>query len=115
MTRRATEAFCQMKGCGKRIRTGRTYCASCARIRAAIRAARARQLLARPPKGACKCDAAVVPCTVLDCFGGAGTTGLVADRLQRNAVLIELSPAYVAMAARRIRDDAPLFAAEASI
>jgi DNA modification methylase len=31
--------------------------------------------------------------TVLDPFGGAGTTGLVADRLQRNAVLIELNAA----------------------
>jgi DNA modification methylase len=48
--------------------------------------------------------------TVLDPFGGAGTTGLVADRLQRNAILIELSPAYVAMAGKRIHDDAPLFA-----
>jgi DNA modification methylase len=40
--------------------------------------------------------------TVLDPFAGAGTTGLVADRLQRNAVLIELNPAYAAMAADRI-------------
>jgi DNA modification methylase len=48
--------------------------------------------------------------TVLDPFGGAGTTGLVADRLQRNAILIELNREYAAMAERRIRDDAPLFA-----
>jgi DNA modification methylase len=48
--------------------------------------------------------------TVLDPFGGAGTTGLVADRLQRNAVLIELNPAYVEIAQRRIVGDAPLFA-----
>jgi len=48
--------------------------------------------------------------TVLDPFGGAGTTGLVADRLQRNAVLIELNPAYAAMSSNRIKDDAPLFA-----
>jgi DNA modification methylase len=47
--------------------------------------------------------------TVLDPFGGAGTTGLVADRLQRNAVLIELNPEYAAMAERRIQGDAPLF------
>lgn len=40
--------------------------------------------------------------TVLDPFGGAGTTGLVADRLGRDAILIELNPAYVAMAERRI-------------
>lgn len=47
---------------------------------------------------------------VLDPFGGAGTTGLVADRLQRNAILIELNPTYAAMARRRIDGDAPLFA-----
>jgi hypothetical protein len=47
---------------------------------------------------------------VLDPFGGAGTTGLVADRLQREALLIELNPEYAAMAGRRIHGDAPLFA-----
>jgi tRNA/tmRNA/rRNA uracil-C5-methylase (TrmA/RlmC/RlmD family) len=60
----------------------------------------------------CKCDAVIVPCTVLDLFGGAGTAGLVADRLQRNAILIELNPDYVAMAERGIRSDAPLFATQ---
>lgn len=48
---------------------------------------------------------------VLDPFGGAGTTGLVADRLQRNAVLIELNPAYADIARRRIHADAPLLGA----
>jgi DNA modification methylase len=48
--------------------------------------------------------------TVLDPFGGAGTTGLVADRLQRNAVLCELNPEYAEMARRRIYGEAPLFA-----
>jgi DNA modification methylase len=47
--------------------------------------------------------------TVLDPFGGAGTTGLVADRLQRNAILIELNPAYAAMAKNRIANDAGMF------
>ena len=61
-------------------------------------------------RATCKCAAAVVPCTVLDPFGGAGTTGLVADRLQRNAILIELNPAYAEMARKRIFNDAPLFA-----
>ena len=49
--------------------------------------------------------------TVLDPFGGAGTTGLVADRLQRNALLIELNPDYAELARNRIHDDAPLFSA----
>jgi DNA modification methylase len=48
--------------------------------------------------------------TVLDTFGGAGTTGLVADRLGRDAFLIELNPDYAAMAERRIRGDAGMFA-----
>lgn len=48
--------------------------------------------------------------TVLDPFGGAGTTGLVADRLNRSAILIELNPEYRALAADRITEDAPLFA-----
>lgn len=49
--------------------------------------------------------------TVLDPFGGAGTTGLVADRLNRNAVLVELNPEYRALAQERITADAPLLAA----
>jgi DNA modification methylase len=57
----------------------------------------------------CSCNAGVMRGTVLDPFGGAGTTGLVADRLQRNAILIELNPEYAAMSERRIVSDAPLF------
>lgn len=51
--------------------------------------------------------------TVLDPFGGAGTTGLVADRLQRNAILIELNPEYAEIARLRINGDAPLFGVSA--
>ena len=38
---------------------------------------------------------------VLDPFGGSGTTGLVASGLQRDAVLIELNPAYADLARSR--------------
>lgn len=48
---------------------------------------------------------------VLDPFGGAGTTGLVADRLGRDAILIKLNPAYADMARKRICADAPLLSA----
>jgi len=58
----------------------------------------------------CACAADVVPATVLDPFAGAGTTLLVADRLQRNAIGIELNAAYTTMAMDRCRADAPLFA-----
>ena len=48
--------------------------------------------------------------TVLDPFFGAGTTGLVAQRHGRHCVGIELNPEYVQLAARRLRNDAGLFA-----
>lgn len=50
--------------------------------------------------------------TVLDPFGGAGTTALVADRLERMAVMVELNPTYAEMArARIVADQGPLEAA----
>ena len=49
------------------------------------------------------------PATVLDPFGGSGTVGLVAERLDRASILIEISAEYAEMARRRIEDDAPLF------
>lgn len=42
--------------------------------------------------------------TVLDPFGGAGTTGLVACELNRKAILCELNPEYVKMSRDRIGD-----------
>lgn len=61
-------------------------------------------ILAGSPKGG----------VILDPFGGAGTTGLVADRLGRDAVLIELNPDYAEIARKRISGDAPLFATVAA-
>lgn len=49
----------------------------------------------------CECAADVVPCTVLDPFGGSGTTGEVALELGRNAILIELNPANVELCRAR--------------
>lgn len=48
--------------------------------------------------------------TVLDPFGGAGTTAFVASRHRRNAILIELNPAYAAMAEERLKNDGGMFA-----
>jgi DNA modification methylase len=69
-----------------------------------------------PPELAERCIKAGCPegGTVLDPFFGAGTTGLVADRLQRNCIGIELNPAYATMARNRIRNDAPLLASPQS-
>ena len=65
-----------------------------------------------PPALVEPCIKATCPAggTVIDPFGGAGTVGLVAERLGRDSILIELNPAYADMARRRIHDDAPLFA-----
>ena len=46
---------------------------------------------------------------VLDPFGGAGTVGLVADRLGRDAILCEINAEYAEMSRKRIADDNPLF------
>jgi hypothetical protein len=43
-----------------------------------------------------------VPCTVLDPFGGAGTTPLVAKRLGRASIAIELNPEYARIAEKRL-------------
>jgi site-specific DNA-methyltransferase (adenine-specific) len=45
---------------------------------------------------------------VIDPFGGSGSTGLAAKLIGVDCTLIELNPAYVEMARRRIRDDVPL-------
>jgi hypothetical protein len=57
----------------------------------------------------CTCEAATVPCTILDPFSGAGTTALVADRLGRDAIGIDLTHAYVEMTRERLTADCPLF------
>lgn len=57
----------------------------------------------------CACGSGTKAATVLDPFGGAGTTGLVASRHGRAAILCELNPEYAAMARDRINDDSPLF------
>lgn len=46
---------------------------------------------------------------VLDPFGGAGTVGLVADRLGRDALMFELNPAYAEIARKRLLNDGGMF------
>jgi len=59
---------------------------------------------------------APVPCTVLDPFAGACTTLLVAGRLRRNAVGIEINDEYCRMGMERMREtyEPPLLAAAAA-
>ena len=58
----------------------------------------------------CECDAGEpIPCVVLDPFVGSGTTVMVALRLGRRAIGVDLSEEYTKMSERRIVDDSPLF------
>lgn len=65
-----------------------------------------------PPELIVDCVKAGCPAggVVLDPFGGAGTTGLVASSLGRRAILLELNPEYAEIARARIQDANPLFA-----
>ena len=47
--------------------------------------------------------------TVLDPFGGSGTTGIVANNHNRNAILIELNKEYIEIAKKRIDDQGSMF------
>lgn len=60
----------------------------------------------------------IIPCilagcpeegTVLDPFGGSGTTAQVATQLNRNAVLCELNPEFVKIAEKRLYDSLGMF------
>ena len=46
---------------------------------------------------------------VLDPFGGAGTTGIVAKSLNRQSILIELNPKYIKIAKKRAENEFGLF------
>lgn len=58
----------------------------------------------------CNHDADLVPATVLDPFAGSGTVGLVAHRMGRHTVLIDLNPEYCEMMRERLAQ-VPLFGA----
>ena len=52
----------------------------------------------------------VIPCTILDPFAGAGTTGLVAAKMGRDAALIELKPEYCDMVVKRLKKELGMLA-----
>ena len=59
----------------------------------------------------CTCNAGEpIPCTVLDPFSGAGTTGVVAAKMGRDAVLIEIKPEYCDMAVKRLKKELGMLA-----
>jgi len=53
----------------------------------------------------CSCGLDPTPCTVLDPFGGSGTVSVVARRLERNSIYIDLNPDYRDMAIARLRPE----------
>lgn len=50
----------------------------------------------------CTCNAGTLPSIILDPFGGAGTTTVVAAKHGRRAIMVELSEEYCEMAKQRI-------------
>lgn len=71
-----------------------------------------RRTSTRGWSASCECGAEATPATVLDPFNGAGTTGVVAGKLGRDYVGIELNEQYAEMSERRIlREVGPLLVA----
>ena len=56
-------------------------------------------------KPTCKCNKPFIPGTVLDPFAGSGTTGLVAKKLGRSAILIEAVEEYTDIMRKRLEMD----------
>ena len=50
----------------------------------------------------CECNANIIPCTILDPFGGSGTTAAVALKHNRKAILCELNEDYGRIMPKRI-------------
>lgn len=61
----------------------------------------------------CECAAPTVPTTVLDPFGGSGTTARQARKMGRHCVLVELSPDYAEITSHRLSQLALPLAVEA--
>jgi hypothetical protein len=58
----------------------------------------------------CKCvDAGITPAIVIDPFSGAATTFLVAKKLNRNAIGIELNKEYINISDRRLKKELGMF------
>ena len=80
-------------------------CSACGAAwrRTTLRGPSATQPIARGRLRGCRCAAGLVPGVVLDPFMGSGTTAVVARRLGRSFVGIELSDRFRHIAERRLR------------
>jgi len=60
----------------------------------------------------CRHEGDPVPCVVLDPFVGSGTVALVASRMGREYIGIDINPKYIEMTRRRLAAEMPLFTGE---
>lgn len=51
----------------------------------------------------CSCNADIIPCVVLDIFGGSGTTMVVSRMLNRSSIMIELNAKYIQAIKNKLR------------
>jgi site-specific DNA-methyltransferase (adenine-specific) len=77
-------------------------CSLCGRPWSGRYQRRDETLLRMTYRPACECNAASVPGVVLDPFFGSGTVGMVAQRLRRDWLGVELNAEYRGLAGRRI-------------
>jgi uncharacterized Zn finger protein (UPF0148 family) len=56
----------------------------------------------------CSCDTKTMPCTILDPFNGAATTGVAALKYDANYIGIELNSEYIEMSRNRLMKIDPL-------
>jgi DNA modification methylase len=94
------------------IKAGTSKHGCCSRCGAPWRRLAPRVAELSTPSGAavweasCGCNEhSIIAASVIDPFGGAGTTGLVAQRLGRQSILIELNPLYAELARLRIASE----------
>jgi DNA modification methylase len=63
-------------------------------------------------RAGCACGVgSPIPCTVLDPFFGAGTTGVVASEHGRRCIGVELNRDYLTLARQRLREQTAVAAA----
>lgn len=70
-----------------------------------------RKVIGESWKAGCDCLLnEPIPATVVDCFAGSGTVGVVCEKMQRRFIGIELSDEYVTLQEKRLREEGtPLF------
>jgi DNA modification methylase len=103
---REAERYNEREGIAQRIRNQGATNGGTERVTLGVTEHVKRTTTGWQPTCTCNC-ADVVPCTVLDCFSGSGTTLAVALKHHRHAIGIELNPDYLELARTRIERTQP--------